>query len=88
VELPEGYGIDENSNISVSIFPNPATNFVNINCENIKNIQIFSADGKMIKNISTQNDDFQIDMSDMPSGEYFFMIETKEGTITRKVVKK
>lgn len=87
VELPEDYGIDENPKIEISIFPNPATNFVNINCENINNIQIFSADGKMIKNISAQSDEIQVDMNDMSSGEYFFMIETKEGTITRKVVK-
>lgn len=88
VELPEDYSVNENQALAVSIFPNPATVFVNINCENMTNIDIFTMDGKLANRIVAQSDEIQVDMNMLPVGTYFFRIETKEGFITRKIVKK
>ena len=87
-ELPEHTDIDESPAIEVSVFPNPASDFVNISCGKIRSVQVFSIDGKMIRNISVQSDEIQVDMSNLPDGTYLFIIGTETGTTTRKIIKK
>lgn len=80
--------IDESPAIEMSVFPNPASDFVNINCGKIRSVQVFSIDGKMIRNISVQSDEIQVDMNNLPYGTYLFIIGTETGTTTRKIIKK
>lgn len=87
VELPEGYGICENQKASVSVFPNPTTDFINIKCENMTSIDIITTDGKIADIVEAHDDDVQIDMRKMPRGTYFVRIKTREGIVTNKIIK-
>ena len=73
--------INDYSDTKLSIYPNPSNQVIFIDSENeIKNISVFTAEGKLIKttkdiNITIEN-----------SGVYFIKVETIEGNTYQKVV--
>lgn len=77
--------VDETSLSAVSISPNPASDFLNITCENMKSIEILSLEGKIIKNTMVSGDKTQIDISDLNSGVYICRID---GDKIWKIIKK
>ena len=74
------------------VFPNPATDLVNItNHENIaiKQIKIFDTAGKLVKTETyTNQTNMQVNTSILASGSYLFHIETTEGTVIKTIIKK
>ncbi len=77
--------VDETSLSAVSISPNPASDFLNITCENMKSIEILSLEGKIIKNTMVSGNKTQIDISDLNSGVYICRID---GDKIWKIIKK
>lgn len=77
--------VNETSLSAVSISPNPASDFLNITCENMKSIEILSLEGKIIKNTMVSGNITQIDISDLNSGVYICRID---GDKIWKIIKK
>ncbi len=74
---------------SISIFPNPANDFLNINSElNIESISIFDISGKEVINIKSASNNNEINVSNLKSGVYFVRIINEEGIYQTKFVKK
>ena len=71
-----------------SIFPNPATNQLNIQSENvaIQHLEIFNLSGKRVLQ-QTYNATEAIDVSSLAKGLYIIKIETDSGSFTKKLVK-
>ena len=69
------------------IYPNPTTKNITINCTNIKKIEIFDLDGKLIKSISTS--DKTISVSELNAGEYIINVYSEENKViaTEKLFK-
>ena len=73
--------INDYSDAKISIYPNPSNQVIFVDSDNeIKNISVFTAEGKLIKttkdiNITIEN-----------SGVYFIKVETIEGNTYQKVV--
>ncbi|MBI9067882.1 MAG: T9SS type A sorting domain-containing protein [Salinivirgaceae bacterium] len=75
-------GINDLNDTEIGIFPNPASNFVNIHSEkSISNISIINAVGYTIENISGSGNNMNIDISKYQTGYYLISIET-EGNLT------
>lgn len=72
-----------------SIFPNPALDFINVQGPKDINAQakIFNTMGQVIKTFTLNQENQHVDVSEMPSGTYFLMIEQSEGTNVLKFVK-
>lgn len=74
----------------ISIFPNPANNFVNINySENTKdiNISVFNITGQEIYSANFKNQkQILINTSDFQNGIYFFRINANNETVLKKVI--
>jgi len=62
----------------IKIFPNPATDFINLSGNNISDIVIQNMLGKIIKSSSTLNGAF--DVGDLSSGLYFISNVDDDGT--------
>jgi hypothetical protein len=58
---------------------------VNIECEGMTNVKVFSMDGKLVKALGVNGPQCKID--DLESGIYLIMIETDRGTSLKKIVK-
>ena len=79
-------------NEQFTIFPNPASNLVNItNTQNliVEEVSIYDLSGKLLKTqkvVSTENTELNIE--ELAAGTYMFHIKTKEGTAVKKMIKK
>lgn len=75
-----------------SVFPNPATNVVNINSLNnttINQIQITDLNGRVVSTVNANGlSTTQVNIADLASGAYFLKIVTNEGVGTTKIIKK
>ena len=73
-------------NNEISIFPNPTTGkFTLSTSEKIETIEIYNLLGDKIFYSATIQ--FEIDLSNQPSGIYFLVAHSKDKTITKKIVK-
>lgn len=83
--------VSEFLNEKFNVFPNPATNIVNItNDDNITvdKINIYDLSGKLIKetNYNTENT-IQLNIEHLQSGNYLLHLETNLGTAIKKIIK-
>lgn len=70
---------DSYSNVQINIFPNPASNYVNIRSEQlIQNILISDITGKILiqKEASTYSE--RIDISGLAKGNYFLIVKNRD----------
>ncbi len=83
-------GLIENSNQSISIYPNPVNNtlIVNIlNTNQYNTLSITDVNGKNVYQTSITNQSNQVDLSSFTSGIYFVQLIGANGIETFKVVK-
>ncbi|MGJ8591148.1 MAG: T9SS type A sorting domain-containing protein [Aquaticitalea sp.] len=81
-------GVPENVLTSISIFPNPATNVINIELPSnveISEATIYSLTGQKLLEFSNTN---KIDISNLSSGMYLLrMKDTENNSITKQIIK-
>lgn len=82
--------IDFSLKNNFKIFPNPSSNILFIdNFENqIKKIEFFDLQGRMVKTILVNNEKYQIDISNLLSGTYIVKLSTETENQIVKFVKK
>lgn len=84
--------VDDVISTKFNIYPNPASDNITIsNQENIgvEKVSIIDMNGRVVKTQSfTSQSEIQLNISDLRSGVYIFNISTKEGTASKKVIKK
>lgn len=71
------------------LYPNPATNELNIassNATRIEKVTIYSFTGQLVKSI--EGDIRNIDISNLSGGIYLIKVQTDQGIIDRKIIKK
>jgi len=72
---------------TISIYPNPAKDVVNINSEyRINNVKIFNFTGQIVADIEVTNKTTQLNTSQFDSGVYLFQIETDKGITSKRIV--
>jgi hypothetical protein len=77
-KLPTLITKTENTSTSLSIYPNPANDYITISNQlDLAKIEIFNVMGQPVKQIS--NPGSQIPVRDLPNGVYKIMATTKDG---------
>jgi hypothetical protein len=72
---------------SLSLFPNPTNDFLNISIKTKKEIEVLtieSIDGKVLRINTSNKEKLSIDVSDLKPGNYFLKATTKSGLIISK----
>lgn len=78
------YEIHTKDDTSISIYPNPATDYLHINSDEFIYAHIISSEGKLI---STKIENKKINVSSLPKGIYILQLKTKEKSISKKFIK-
>ncbi|MEM9919190.1 MAG: two-component regulator propeller domain-containing protein [Bacteroidota bacterium] len=77
--------------VQPKVFPNPTHGPVNLlwEKEGLLTVSIFSSQGQLVKTLEPMDHEraMTTDLSSMPSGIYWLRIETKDGLLTKKIVK-
>jgi hypothetical protein len=81
--------INNNSNLSCILYPNPAVDIITIETDKFDHysIKITSVNGKMIYSGKKEGSSYQIDLSSFHKGIYFITIRSKDFVTTRKIIK-
>ena len=74
--------IESNVAENFSIYPNPTTDIVNITSDSNAELAIFNATGKEVKRIRTNEGSTSINISDLPNGMYFIVINGNAHKLT------
>ncbi len=77
-------GISTLESAQVAIYPNPATDKVNVVADNLSKVEVLDVTGRIV---ATTNQSV-VDMSSLQNGVYMFRVITANGTTMQKVVKK
>lgn len=77
-----GEGIAENECDNVSIYPNPATDFIHVVTCNGALVQIFNSVGQMV--LTTEETD--INVSELSKGVYFVRVNINENIATQRLI--
>ena len=78
--------VNEHNPIEVSVYPNPASNYIQINAENIEHVEIYNIMGQKIFNKVYGDNKVVIPTSNISSGTYVVKVTTTQGVSTQKVV--
>jgi len=80
---------DQDIDASINIFPNPASDLLNIQIQGMKDIisiSMHAANGKWIKDLPAVQDNIQTDVSHLSKGIYFVKIEFAGSSVVRRIV--
>lgn len=81
-------GITEELVEKVNIYPNPANNFITINANNntISSVKLYSVEGKLLRNYTTNQTSVIIEKNELTNGLYFIELEINKQTIKKSVI--
>lgn len=79
-------GSTELSNLQV--YPNPATDVIYLSGANVKQVNSVRATNMNGQFVNLNYKNGQVDVSQLAAGTYIIQIETSEGSISRKIIKK
>ncbi len=81
VEKPE-------KQINVRVYPNPTTNILNVNMNNLKKAEIWDVTGKLIHSFDSNGFEVRADISSLTRGIYFVKaIDNDNRSVVRRIVK-
>lgn len=65
---------DLSEKITLTVFPNPTTDYINVEASKKTKMSIYDSSGKFVKSVSVEKED-QVDLSELTSGTYILMFE-------------
>lgn len=72
----------------VSLYPSITSDFVNIKIPTkATRVRVYDMSGKLVKNLQAENK-MKINVQDLQQGAYIVLIQTPEGSVTKKFIKK
>ena len=85
----DGDDFVKETEISINMFPNPTTDILNIEIENMDNgiMNIYSANGSLVKEVKLNGNHNSINVTELQSGCYFFKILYGDKEISGKFAK-
>ncbi len=79
--------IDEQLSGNTMIYPNPASDLVNIDSEhNIEAVTVYNFAGQKILTVAVNSPTYRVNTSNLSTGIYLFQIDTEEGRLTKRIV--
>ncbi len=72
----------------IKLWPNPVSDFVNISIDGLNsgNVKILNLAGALLQSHELNGENLRLDTSRLPKGLYFVSVETRKGTVVKKMV--
>ena len=81
-------GVSEGNEQNINVFPNPTTDFVTVEAEGLKEVEVVDLMGKVVKSISAISNTLRLGFESLSNGLYYLSVRTEDGIIIRPIVKK
>ena len=84
-----GLSVTENKDTNIAIYPNPARDFVKLSAISgqLSTVRVYNCLGMLVEEIEVNSSEVEINTSGYNAGIYFINIQTKEGNVTKKIIK-
>ena len=81
--------VTENEDCNIAIYPNPARDFVKLSAisSQLSTVRVYNCLGMLVEEIEVNSSEVEINTSGYNAGIYFINIQTKEGNVTKKIIK-
>ncbi len=73
---------------SVKVYPNPTRGIVHVEGEELQRVETFDASGKKVGETAAGGTHLTLDLQSQASGAYYLRVQTANGTVVKKVIKK
>ena len=70
-------GLQENSEQEISVFPNPAVDFVTIEADDLQQVELIDLTGKTLSRVAAEGRSVRLDVSGIKAGVYFISAKTR-----------
>ena len=83
-------GVEDFLTNSVTLYPNPADEVVNVQCKmnNVQSVEVIDVFGKVVNILNVTDNTTRINVSGLASGIYFVRVTTEVGIVTKSFVKR
>ena len=87
-------GIEDWLENSVTLFPNPAKEVINVECTmnnvqfEVETVEVYDVYGKLVNTVAVNENPIRINVSNLADGMYFVRVTTEKGAVTKRFVKK
>lgn len=79
--------VDENPLSNVKLYPNPTSGQLSIEAEEMTFVSVYDLVGQCVMQMSAENGQATLDMSQLRNGVYFIKVNTGNGSAVQRVVK-
>ena len=80
-------GINENVFNNTQVYPNPATDVVNVKSEiEITHVKVYNNTGQLVSDEQVNSKLYQLNTSQFEAGLYFFQIESNDAVISKRII--
>ena len=86
----EVLGSNDFNESSISVYPNPTKDYINIvsPLTEITDLTVYDVRGRMLQTLKVNNQtSYQLDMSNLETSMYFVKFHTQNGSITKQIIK-
>jgi hypothetical protein len=88
MRLNQAATISEMRGVPMSVYPNPAKDFISVNAEfPIHQVDIVNADGTLVESIKTNEMNVQIPLESFENGLYFLKVSSNDDIYTERFIK-
>lgn len=77
--------VDEMNGVSVSVFPNPADQSLNVEAEGITMVTVRNLLGQVVQQQECKGNSLTVNTSSLPNGLYTLTVHTVQGTVSRQL---
>ena len=81
-----GESVEENVETANYVYPNPVKDVLTITADNLKQVVMYNSIGQVVKTVVADEDNVQINVSDLQNGMYFVNIIDNAGNVTTNKV--
>ena len=68
---------EENKDLNISIYPNPTTDFVTVDADELQSVTLTDINGKTLSSMATKGNSIRLDVSDLKAGIYLISAKTR-----------
>ena len=71
--------------VSAIVYPNPASEVINISSEGLTNVAVFNVMGQKMIDANLDADEYRLDVSSLTNGIYMMKVSSKKGEFVRRI---
>jgi hypothetical protein len=79
---------ETDADFNLSVFPNPAFSRVSVQADGLRELELYTIDGKFLTRLSAREEVIDLTLEKYPAGTYLLKVKVNDRTLLRRLVKR